>query len=127
MRTKRLSRVRGQVPRKARIYPEMTPRQAAFLNYLKDLGYDEADIVYRPSELVQSLVTGRTTVLRRYTPTFYVAPELTVYDVDGRLTEDARIELLSLYEGDGYEFHAITEADFPFDEYVGTEEDASHD
>ncbi len=125
--TKKLSRRRGQVPRGARIYPEMTPRQAAFLDYLKTLGYGDGDVEYRPPAMARNLSTGSSTVVKKYTPTFFVAPELTVYDVGSKLSEGALGALATAYEGDGYEFRSVTEADFPFDEYVGDEEVASNE
>ena len=124
--TKRVSRVRGQVPRKARFHPEMTPRQAAFLDYLKSLGYGDDDVVYRPANMRILLKNDERAVCRVYVPTFFVVPESTLYDVDSGLTLDQEGKLAFACERDGHVLRIVSEADFPFDEYVGTEVVTSH-
>lgn len=105
----------------------MTPRHAAFLGYLKELGYSDGDIEYRPPGMTRNLAIGTGVVVRKYTPTFLVTPELTVYDVGSKLNEGALKELTASYRNAGYEFQPVSEEDFPFDEYVDAEEAAPNE
>jgi hypothetical protein len=123
---KKFSRRRAQISRRVRICPQMTTQHSAFLYYLKELGYTDNDIEYQPIDMARNLVIGAG-VVRKYTPTFFVAPELTVYDIGSKLNKNALEELTASYRNAGYEFQSVSEEDFPFDEYVDAKEATSNE
>lgn len=126
MRTQNFSRVRGRVPRKARFY-QMSAPHAAFRSVLKDIGYEDDDIQYRPEQLRMRLMNDNRAVCRMYVPSFLVVSEKTIYDVNGRLTSDQEEKLATMYKVAGYTFRVVSEADFQSDEYVETEVVSSHE
>ena len=99
----------------------LTHKQRAFLHYLEDLGYELGrDILLQPKE-VSVMVNCRSSVFKRYVPAFYVVPELTCYDVDSHHDLDFLARVRDRLVRDGHELEVVTEAEFPFDEYVMTD------
>lgn len=100
------------------VFDTLTEKQKIFLGILQDLGYVlYKDIKIKPREC--SLVIRRTpTVVKRYIPTFYVEPELTMYDVDSSYDATFLDEVKASVETQGIEMSIVRPEEFPFDEYV---------
>lgn len=96
----------------------LTENQKVFLEMLQDLGYVlNRDIKVKPKEC--SLVVRCTpTVVKRYVPTFYVEPELTMYDVDSSYDCEFLNKVKTSVESQGIEMSIVRREEFPFGEYV---------
>lgn len=100
------------------VFHTLTEKQKIFLGVLQDLGYIlERDIKIKPKEC-SLVVRCNPTVVKRYIPTFYVEPELTMYDVDSSYDADFLDQVKASVETQGIEMSIVRPEEFPFDEYV---------
>ncbi len=91
------------------------------------MGYEDKDILFRPTNMRILLKDDERAVCRAYTPTFFVVPESTFYDVDGHLSPNQEVRLTEICQRDGYTLRVVTEADLPLNEYLDTEVVSSHE
>lgn len=99
---------------------ELTNKQKGFLRYLQELGYEkDKDIHIKPNKL-SIMINHMPSVYKRYCPIFYVASELTCYDVDSNHDLEFLEKAKGMIEENGYELVIVNEAEFPFEEYLNT-------